>query len=291
MLCLVFLTSCSRETLTEADEFLLDTHVSVASHGEYVADGVMEVLRTMSEAANMCYDLPYRDISNPYVKEMYTKGEFLRYEYGLDVDFNSGALTRLWGISTDSPRLPSETEIKEALSVTDYIDPGAIAKGYALDRAYFVLSDFDKNPESGYAVVSAESSILLYGVKPDGEPFRTLIKDPLHSGEFVGFTLTEAAFISTSGGSERFFEADGVKYSHIFDTKTGYPIESDLASVTVIVPVSVPDGGILSDFLSTLIYIRGTAGLDAFYGYDNFTFIAIDNTGNVYGNHELLPVE
>ena len=59
-------------------------------------------------------------------------------------------------------------------------------------------------------------------------------------------------FVSTSGDYEKYFECDGVRYSHIFDAKTARPIQSDITAVTV-----VADNGTLSDFLSTVIFIEG----------------------------------
>ena len=54
-----------------------------------------------------------------------------------------------------------------------------------------------------------------------------------------------------------YFEKDGKRYCHIFDAETAVPIENDITSVTVIA-----DGGTLSDFLSTALFILGEDGLD-----------------------------
>ena len=67
---------------------------------------------------------------------------------------------------------------------------------------------------------------------------------------------------------------------------TGYPVETDLTSVTVVIPAETADGGIMSDFLSTLIYIQGTSQLDKWLAYDEFEVIAADGDGNVYTDCE-----
>ena len=64
--------------------------------------------------------------------------------------------------------------------------------------------------------------------------------------------FTTTAFISTSGSEERFFETNGKRYHHIFDAKTGYPVVSELKSVTV-----VAKSGLISDALSTACFILG----------------------------------
>ncbi|MDR0943516.1 MAG: FAD:protein FMN transferase [Ruminococcus sp.] len=266
---------------------LLDTAVTITSHGELPVSSIEAVLTEVSDMTESSFAF-----ESPYISEtsdITEKTVALNERFGNEIDIRIGALTRLWGISTDNPKIPTETEIAAALSDKSYLDLGAVAKGYALDKAYEALKSADSNTESGYAIISAESSILLYGKKPESL-FKTAIKSPFIPEELVGYIETDAAFISTSGGSERYFEADGKRYSHILDPFTGYPVDTDLASVTVIVPTSTPDGGIMSDFLSTLIFIRGSDGLKDFDDNDAFSFIAIDKNGNIHGNHELKAI-
>ena len=196
-----------------------------------------------------------------------------------------GSLTSLWGISDGNYHVPDENEIAAALaSVTDdgtildgtWLDFGAAAKGYACDEARRILD----TAGTEYAVISFSSSTLLYGQKPDGK-FRAGITHPDGDG-YLGIIQSEAAFISTSGGYERYFEADGQRFTHILDLETGRPAETDLVSVTVIVPASLENGGILSDWLSTLIYIEGTAELDKWMAYSEFSVIAADESGKIY---------
>ncbi|MDR0903940.1 MAG: FAD:protein FMN transferase [Ruminococcus sp.] len=278
-LALCLLCGCGRESNTV---FLLDTFVTIDS--DCNTEELTEVISEVSEAAEEYYDKPFSETDR--LSDMFKKGEELRAAYGDEIDFRIGALTRLWNISKETPVLPSPEQIQAALADRSYADPGAIAKGYALDCAYRTLV----KTKSKRSIISAESSILLYGEKPGGEPFKTAIKSPFIPGEFVGYIETGAAFISTSGNSERFIEIDGKRYGHIFDAKTGYPVETDLASVTVIVPAKTPDGGIMSDFLSTLIFMRGTEGLKEFEANPDFTFLAIDKNGDIYGNQSVCSI-
>ena len=87
-----------------------------------------------------------------------------------------------------------------------------------------------------------------------------------------------SALFLPRGGYERFFTRNGKNYSHIFDLKTGYPAESDIASVTVI----TENDGMLSDFLSTCIYIEGISGLEKYLDSADFQVIALDNKNNIY---------
>ncbi|MDR0992110.1 MAG: FAD:protein FMN transferase [Ruminococcus sp.] len=290
---LVFLIfcACGREKSASHTEFLLDTAVSVGVYGknaESAAAQITEVLRGQDSVLSSLYDSP-ADIAIADASDLADKTAALNKLYGYDVNIFCGSLTRLWGISDENPRLPTEGEIAEALRVIPkdksgivpgktFIDPGAVGKGYTLDRAKETLIGADID----YAVVSTESSVLLFGEKPGGEPFYTGIKNP--SGGYIGYVKTGAAFISTAGGAERFFEADGKEYIHILDLKNGYPAESDLASVTVIIPADETDGGIKSDFLSTLMFIAGAENLDKF----GVTYAAVGTDGTVYTNTEVF---
>ncbi len=93
-------------------------------------------------------------------------------------------------------------------------------------------------------------------------------------------SLTDA-FISTSGDYEKRFTAeDGKTYFHILDLTTGYPVQTELTSVTIKAPT-----GLLSDALSTLCFILGKEeslpilekyNADAVFVYKDRTVFATD---------------
>lgn len=211
-----------------------------------------------------------------------------------ETDISIGAVTKLWNVTGNSPSVPSEDAINIALQTCGIekiklsgnsctlesgaqLDLGAVAKGYALDKAKQKLEE----KEAECAVISMGSSSLLYGKKPDGEDFSVAVKDPDGDGNLLKFT-TQECFVSTSGGYERFFESDGKKYIHIFDKTTGRPVETDLVSVTVIC-----SGGLKSDQLSTSIFIGGTKKLTQYFSDKNIKIIAVDTQGNIHISKEL----
>lgn len=184
---------------------------------------------------------------------------YKRYGY---TDITVGSLIYLWNISDGGKTVPDDEQINSAMSEVGVqnvtlndkevllsgnteIELGAVAKGYALDKVRELFSSF--KPKG--AVADFGSSVLLYG---KDRTFTVDIQSPFESDEKIGRLEISDTFISTSGGYERFVEHDGKKYAHILDSKTGYPVKSDFASVTVIC-----NSGILSDFLSTAIYIMG----------------------------------
>ena len=179
-----------------------------------------------------------------------------------------GRLSQLWNLGTANPYIPKKSEVTELLSETGWekitlddgdvylkdgvqIDLGAVGKGIGCDEALKILED--KNASA--AVVAVGGSILTYGEKPDGKPWKVGIANPRNEdGEsYLGaLTIEGTRSISTSGDYEKYVIKDGVRYHHILDPETGYPAESGLISVTI-----VCEDGWLSDGLSTACFVLG----------------------------------
>lgn len=198
------------------------------------------------------------------IYEIINKSVSLYEKYGL-VDITIGELIYLWDINSESPTVPSRANISAALKSRGIsnislengcvsikgntnIELGAVAKGYLLNELRKVLKDSD----SGSALINFSSSILLYGDKT----FNIGVKNPFEQNEIIAALSLSDETVSTSGGYERFFEADGKTYSHILNADTGYPAKSDLASITVICK-----DALTGDFLSTAAYIMGSEEL------------------------------
>lgn len=201
-------------------------------------------------------------------------------------------LSLAWGVASDSPRVPPQQEIDALLALVDdddlilrdgtaalrragqSVDLGGVAKGAACDA---IKSLYD-----AYGIRSAlcwvgGSSIYARGAKPDGTAWRLGFRDP--SGEegasLASFEIRDAVFC-TSGGYERFFEEDGVRYHHILDPSTGRPAETDVVSVGVL-----SESGAQADLWSTALFVQGTEkALDYFSGGGEG--ILLDSENNLY---------
>lgn len=176
----------------------------------------------------------------------------------------SGEFKELWKIE-DGGYVPTDDEIAKVLenhnnaklSVEDNkvsinngkLDLGALGKGTACDEA---MSVFKENGIEN-ALVTVGGTVGVMG-SPDGKSdFNIGVRNPFGSqNEYFAVLELSDCFISTSGDYEKYFEQDGIRYSHIFDAMTATPVQNDISSVTV-----VAESGILSDFLSTVIYIEG----------------------------------
>ena len=106
-------------------------------------------------------------------------------------------------------------------------------------------------------------NVTVIGAKEDGSPWRVAVKDPRDTSSYLCVLALTNVTLSTSGGYERYFEEDGVRYHHIIDPETGYPADSGLLSVTV-----VSADHLLADALSTALFTlpqaEGQALLDRY---------------------------
>jgi thiamine biosynthesis lipoprotein len=138
------------------------------------------------------------------------------------------------------------------------LDFGGIAKGYAADRIAALLQE----KRVKRAVIDLGGNIYLHGAKPDRTPWRVGVKDPEdHEGSpALTLTLWGSATVVTSGGYERFFQADGKTYHHILDPKTGYPADSGLLATTI-----VASSSLAADALSTATFVLGAAEVQRRY--------------------------
>lgn len=178
-------------------------------------------------------------------------------------------LVQLWGIGSDSSgTVPVINDLKNVIGLTDYkklhlnennrvflqekgmeIDLGGIAKGYIADKVKkYLLSEGVKQ-----GIINLGGNILVIGSKNEGQPWKIGIQNPFETrGNHIGIAEVIDKTIVTSGIYERFFYADGKRYHHILDSETGYPVDNNLASVTII-----SDKSIDADALSTSLFVLG----------------------------------
>ena len=163
-------------------------------------------------------------------------------------DITIGTVSDLWDFHSEDPKVPDNEDIKEGLSHVDYklikingnkvslsdkdaqIDLGGIAKGYICDEVTAFLKE--KNVQT--AIVNLGGNIAVIGQKNGKEDFKVGIEKPYTDrSEIVGYIMAHDKTFVTSGIYERYFEQDGKTYHHIIDVNTGYPVESDIVSVSI----------------------------------------------------------
>lgn len=198
----------------------------------------------------------------------------------------------LWDFKASSPHLPDPAEVRrrlpaagaanvvldEAASTVLLRHPdtrigfGAIGKGYAANRAVFVLRDAGVSA----GVVDAGGDLVAFGRREDGAPWTIGIADPFdHDRVFARLVASDTAVV-TSGDYERFVTIDGKRYAHILDPRTGWPVEG-LRSVTIVCPDAE-----LADALATGVFVLGpAAGLELIERLHGVEGLLVDRDGRV----------
>lgn len=168
-----------------------------------------------------------------------------------------GPLIKLWRIGFKEARVPGQEEISKVLGCLEpaniildderrsvffakeglEIDLGAIAKGYFSDK----IMNFFKDKQAVSAMIDIGGNLLVYGESPKENPdWDVGIQNPfLPRGQCVAKVKIRNQSVVTSGIYERTFEHNGNKYHHIFDSRSGYPVDNNIASLTIIADKSL----------------------------------------------------
>lgn len=222
-------------------------------------------------------------------------------ESGGVFDVTMGAAVRLWDFHTGV--IPDRGELRKALEHVDWrsielrtvdetgvfvpqirlgdpcasIDVGGTAKGYIADRLGEIIlcNGIDS------FIVNLGGNVLAHGTKPNGSPWMIGLQDPRasrESGTILGAVPLCNASAVTSGTYERAFERGGITYHHILDTKTGFPVETDIVGATVIAERSIDAEG-----YSTTLLAMGSDNAASFVRAHPAITIAylVDSQGNV----------
>ena len=175
----------------------------------------------------------------------------------------------------DSAELSVDTEASAASLARAgmEVDLGAVAKGFAAREAEAAIRDAGGTS----AMLDLGGNVTVIGAKEDGSPWRVAVKDPRDTGSYLCVLALTDVTLSTSGGYERYFEEDGVRYHHIIDPETGYPADSGLLSVTV-----VSADHLLADALSTALFVAGPEeALDFWRSRDDFELVLCTGQGEL----------
>lgn len=180
--------------------------------------------------------------------------------------------TALEGVGAEHIKIKDSTV---TLDKNSSLDLGGIAKGYASHKAAEILKEYGVTS----ALMSLGGNVRAVGSKPDGESWSVAVTDPDDNSKSIGTLKISGKAVVTSGGYQRYFEENGQTYHHIIDTKTGYPADSGLKSVTV-----VSSDDTLADALSTSLFVMGLEKSGKFYSENSSLFgaVFITDKGEIY---------
>jgi thiamine biosynthesis lipoprotein len=178
-------------------------------------------------------------------------------------DITSGVLRRVWRFD-GSDDIPAAQAVAQLLPLIGFnkltwrmpsltvpvgmeLDFGGIGKEYAVDRAYDLLMARCPFP----FLINLGGDLRASRPLPYG-PWKVAIERPGTDRAAAMLLDVEYGALATSGDSHRYLMKDGVRYSHILDPRTGWPVRGAPRSVTVAAS-SCTEAGLLS----TLAMLRG----------------------------------
>ena len=296
------LCGCEKQPVTRSF-FAMDTVMQVQVWGpETAADGCVQLVNTLEQKLSVSRpgsQIARLNASGSLAPDADVLG-LIRdaralcacSEGALDVTLEP--VMELWGFRDGNYAVPEDDALVGALARTGWesigiqedlvtlpagmaLDLGAVAKGYTADRLAEQLG------EQGVerALLNLGGNVQLLGSKADGSPWRVAVTDPAAPEQAAGTLLLAGSHaVVTSGGYQRYFEEDGVRYHHILDPRTGRPAASGLASVTV-----VAESGLTADALSTLLFVKGLEGaVEAWQAGDfgPFEAVFITDDGSIF---------
>ncbi len=290
VLALLALCGCTSHQENTDTRFLLDTFVNITAdcNAETISDAFelcsgYEKLFSRTAADSDVLRLNSGEVDGISDETLLVLQRALYFGdlSGGKFDITICPVSELWDFKNQN--IPDRDEISEALKNVDYqsieisdssvnlngkkIDLGGIAKGYIVDKAVEYLKD--KGVKNG--IVNSGSSIAVFGKER-----KVKIRKPFRDS-YAATLKVKDKFISTSGTYERYIEKDGFVYHHILDPETGYSVESDLVSATVI-----NDSAMDGDALSTICILLGKSeAVKLINSFDGTEAVFIDKNGKL----------
>jgi FAD:protein FMN transferase len=192
------------------------------------------------------------DVADEYIIRVFKKSMEISKETDGAFDITVSPLVNLWGFGFEKTGDVSKRKIDSILDFVGYenvklengriikqdsrisLDFNAIAKGYAVD----VLGKYFESNGINIFMIEIGGDLIAKGLKPDGSKWKIGIEKPADDfddpQEWQYVVEMENQAIATSGNYRRYYEKDGMKYSHTINPKTGYPVNHNLLSASVV---------------------------------------------------------
>jgi FAD:protein FMN transferase len=201
-------------------------------------------------------------------------------------DVTSGVLRQLW--NGNQVELPTKSQIKDILPLIGWkkvqwdqetiylphsgmqLDFGGIVKEYAADAAAGLL--LQQGIDSG--IIELGGDIKVIGPLPDGQGWPVAIRDPRQPDKLIAQLKLTTGALASSGDYERFQLIDGVRYSHLLNPKTGWPV-TGLRAVSIVAEHCVVAGSV-----ATIAMLKANSGL-AWLHSSGLPFLCCQSSGQI----------
>lgn len=207
-------------------------------------------------------------------------------------DITVGPLVNAWGFGLSNRMQMDQHRVDSLLAFVGYtkirmegqrlvkadprirIDYNAIAQGYAVDLVgQFLLSKGMKS-----YLIDIGGEVVAQGTKPDGSAWNVGIELPAADADaerqIQAVVRLKNMALSTSGNYRKYYEEDGVRYSHTIDPSTGYPVKHSLLSVSVLAPDCMTADAFATAFMVMGVekgkeFLKTQSKVDAYFIFSN----------------------
>jgi thiamine biosynthesis lipoprotein len=213
-------------------------------------------------------------------------------------DISYASMDKIWKFDGSMTVMPSPKAIKNSVAKVGYkniildkekhtvflklegmkLGLGGIGQGYIADK----IKELLKRKGVVAGLVNVSGDISTWGKQPDGQQWKVGIKNPMNKNKiFATFPLEDTA-VETSGNYEKYVTFNGIRYSHIIDTRTGYPA-TGLTSVTIFAKTTE-----LADALATGVFVLGKeVGMDLVNQLPGISCIMVDDKGKIIASKNI----
>lgn len=288
-----FTAKTQKDEYTKIRKILMDTLVTLTISKNAMQENIQEEIfdelqnyeKIFSPKKNLFQNLkPHEEIFlKDKVFTLFTLAKTYTVKTDGLFDLTIGSISSIWNFSKEHPYIPTEKEIekaKEYIGIDLYsldaqkktltinkqgvkFDFGGISKGFLVDEIHFIL---EKKGIHSALIDLGTSTILALGEKKPQHPWQIGLKYPRQddNSRFCAILNLKDTIISTTGDDEKYFIKDNIRYHHVLDPRTGKPAHSKIVRVSVLIDSNYPHAGIISDILSTSLFIMGKEKAIAF---------------------------
>lgn len=281
-----------------AQEVVIETTDKLVAYEQmFSANSDTSELMAINQAAGDC---PV--VVSDELYELISIGKYHSCQEKSFLNIAIGPLIKCWRIGFEGAKVPSDKEISELLALTNpqkiqldekkksvyleekgmFIDLGALAKGYIADQ---IVTFFDREKIES-AILNLGGNVVVYGEANNHEDgyFRVGIQNPREPrSKCLAVVKVKNQSVVTSGIYERVLKVGDEIYHHIIHPETGYPIQTDVASLTIVSTLSV-DG----EIWTTRLFGKNSEEIvEVVNQLEGIECLVIDKNNQVYYSKEI----
>ena len=204
-------------------------------------------------------------------------------------DITSGILRKVWDFRSN--KLPAQNDIDALLPLIGWdqltwdsphlvlprkgmqLDFGGYVKEYAAD----VAANVSREKGVHHGMVNLGGDICIIGPHPNGDAWKVGIRNPRNPEQAISFVLLPKGGLASSGDYERFMFVEGMRYAHILNPKTGWPVNS-LAGTSI-----CADQCIVAGTSSTIAMLKGEQAGIAWLEQLGLPYFCMNQKQQVFG--------